>query len=476
MSSKRAETASVPGWSRSMAARLALFYATAAFGLLLIVTASQFWVLQRSLRDDAAAALGREIVELSDLLREPLGNASMLALEVNPHRENSSLPITTYLRVWRANGEVAVETQGMPERLPRQLFTAAHSDAAPRQVRGRDGRTYLLLSAQHVDDSEFGIDAAMDLSVDSELIGRYRTAMFAVLVLGLIASAGGAVWLTRRGLRPLYDITGVVRRIGVDRLHERVDAGRWPMELAELALAFDQMLDRLEAPVARLQQFAADLAHELRTPINALIGETEVALSKPRSGEDYRRVLESNLEEHGRLARLVDNLLFLARSENARAQLVRSRVDVRSELAAVAAFYDAVAQESGVAVDCDGEAWAEVDPLLLRRAISNLLSNALRYTPTGGHVRIGCAGSADGVTITVADDGVGIPHDALPHVFERFYRADGARQRHDGGAGLGLAIVESIVALHGGRVTIDSAPGAGTCVTMWFPASPPDAT
>lgn len=452
-----------------MTARLVLLYSGVTFAVLLSVGVTLFWVLRSSVWRDDADALSREIVELTDLLRDPEGNAAMLELEVNPHREQSSLPVRTYLRVADRDDRILVETQGMREALPPALFRAATAQR-PLRVRGRDGRPYLLAAASGVGAGRWQIDAAMDLSTDEALVERYRGATVFVLSAALVLCIGGGLWLTRRGLRPVYDITDVVHRTGLDRLHERVDPTRWPLELEDLARAFDQMLDRLEAPVTRLQQLAADLAHELRTPINALIGETEVALAKPRDADDYRLVLESNLEEHRRLARLVDNLLFLARSDNARAHLERSVVALDREVAAVIAFYDAVAQESGIRVEASGSARGWVDAALLKRAVSNLLANALRYTRRGGTIRLTCADRGDGATIEVSDDGVGIGPDELPHVFERFYRGDVSRQRHDGGAGLGLAIVDSIVKLHGGRVAIASTPGEGTRVTLWFPA------
>jgi two-component system, OmpR family, heavy metal sensor histidine kinase CusS len=453
-----------------MTARLVLAYSAAAFCVLLIVTTSLFWVLRSSIWRDDADALEREIIELTDLLRDPTGNAAMLALEVNPHRGNSSVPARTYLRVAGSDHQTRVETQGMGELLPEALLGTATANGTTR-VRASDGRPFLVTAASDIGAQHWRIDAAMDLWADEQLIARYRGTMVLVLVVALIASVAGGVWLTRRGLRPLYGIADVIHRIGLDRLDERVDATRWPLELEQLAQAFDQMLDRLEAPVTRLQQLAADLAHELRTPINALIGETEVALAKPRDAAQYRAVLESNLEEHHRLARLVDNLLFLARSAHPGTHLSRTNIDVRDEVGAVVAFYDAVAQENGVAVVCDGSACAWVDAVLLRRTVSNLLANALHHTHPGGTIRIMCSDDATGATVAVSDDGTGIATADLPHVFERFYRSDTARQRHDGGAGLGLSIVASILALHGGRVSITSTPAAGTCVTMWFPAA-----
>jgi two-component system heavy metal sensor histidine kinase CusS len=254
-------------------------------------------------------------------------------------------------------------------------------------------------------------------------------------------------------------------------LHERVNPARWPRELTALATAFDQMLDRLEKSFARLSQFSADLAHELRTPINNLMGEADLALSRVRAPDEYRRVLESSLEEFAKLARTIDGLLFLARAEHPETQVQRAALDARKEIDAVREFYDAMAQDQGVDVRCEGDAALHADPLLLRRAVSNLLSNALQYTPRGGRVVMSAAASPDGgAVVRVTDSGVGIEPEHLERIFDRFYRVDPARSRFPRGVGLGLAIVKSIMDLHRGLVTVQSEPGKGTTVSLQFPA------
>jgi len=245
----------------------------------------------------------------------------------------------------------------------------------------------------------------------------------------------------------------------------------WPQELTALAEAFDGMLDRLEDSFARLSQFSADMAHELRTPVNNLMGEAEVSLSKPRTTEEYQHVLASSLEECERLSRLIDSMLFLARAENAETELKRSALDVRAEIETVREFYDVVAEEQGVEVACAGDGRLNADPLLFRQALGNLLSNALQYTPRGGKVTISVAHSNGWIDIGVTDTGAGIDPEHLPRIFDRFYRADRSRSQHPQGFGLGLAIVKSILTLHGGTVAIKSTPGAGTTVVLRFPGN-----
>jgi len=198
--------------------------------------------------------------------------------------------------------------------------------------------------------------------------------------------------------------------------------------------------------------------------------EAEITLSGARTSEDYRLVLESSLEEYGRLSRMIDSLLFLARAEIAQTCIERSRLDVHGELEAVLAFYEALADDHGVALFCQGEAGLDADPILLRRALSNLLSNALRHTPRGGQIALAVQASDVALEISVADSGCGIAPEHLPKLFDRFYRADAARVHSAEGSGLGLAIVKSIMVLHGGSALIASTPGKGTTVTLRFPA------
>ncbi|MGH8579969.1 MAG: heavy metal sensor histidine kinase [Gammaproteobacteria bacterium] len=234
-----------------------------------------------------------------------------------------------------------------------------------------------------------------------------------------------------------------------------------------MARSFDQMLDRLENSFSRLSQFSADLAHELRTPINNLRGEAGVALSQARTPEEYRRTLESGLEEYARLSRLIDNLLFLARADGPMTGIRGTPCDARKAIKVVCEFYEALAADRGVEVACGGDATLEVDPVLFRQAISNLLSNALNYTARRGKVSISVQRYDDRtVEISVTDTGCGIPAQHLPKIFDRFYRVDPARSRQPSGAGLGLAIVKSIMGRQDGTVSVQSQVGKGSTFTL----------
>jgi len=200
------------------------------------------------------------------------------------------------------------------------------------------------------------------------------------------------------------------------------------------------------------------------------MGEAEVALARTRTPAEYQQVLGSSLEEYARLARMIDSLLFLARAESPETHIERRPLDARKELEALREFYDAVAEEHEVGVSCQGHAVVHADPILFPRAVSNLLANALHYTPRGGKVTLSVTPAEDHtILVRVTDTGVGIAPEHLPKIFDRFYRVDPARSHHHPGMGLGLAIVKSILDLHGGTVTVQSVPHQGTTTTLMFP-------
>jgi two-component system heavy metal sensor histidine kinase CusS len=204
------------------------------------------------------------------------------------------------------------------------------------------------------------------------------------------------------------------------------------------------------------------------------MGEVDVALSRSRTAPEYRQVLESSLEECGRLSRIIDSLLFVARAENTEVRIQASWFDATHEIQAVLDFYEALSSEQGVKLEARGQAPLYGDMVLFRRALSNLLGNALRHTPQGGTVLVTIENEAgQWVEVRVKDNGSGIPAEHLPRIFDRFYRVDPARSRHPEGTGLGLAIVKSIMELHGGSITVESEVGKGTTFTLRFPTQTP---
>lgn len=336
------------------------------------------------------------------------------------------------------------------------------------------GDPYHTIAAWGALGGSAGGRALIVLSLDSReaqgLLAEYRRALFAAMLFGGLAAAALGFFTARNGLRPLRRMAETAGDISASRLDHRLEVAIAPQELKTLAAAFNAMLERLRDSFSRLSDFSSDLAHELRTPINNLMGQTQVALSRTRSAEEYRAVLESNLEEYEWLARMIGDMLFLAKADNAHAPLNAEEIDLRAELDKVAEFYEALAEEAGLKIVCTGEGRIVADHILAQRAIANLLSNAIRHTPPGGEIRAAIVATDRAVELRVSNPGPGIPPEHLERVFDRFYQVDGARERSDAGAGLGLAIVKSIMRLHGGDARVASEPGLLTTFTLRFSA------
>jgi two-component system heavy metal sensor histidine kinase CusS len=347
-------------------------------------------------------------------------------------------------------------------------------------MKGKDGQAFRVTSASASVGSPATqtdtIQIAIDISPKQELLARYRFWFWAILLATFAIFPLVGYQIARRGIRPVEEMATTARHISSTNLRERILPEGYPFELASLASTFNQMLDRLEESFDRISRFSADIAHDLRTPVNNIRGEAEVALAHARSSDEYRDVIESLMEEAERLSALIGDLLFLARAESPLNHLRRERVDVGELLGRVVEYYEASAADGGVSLTTavtDGPVVAELDRSLLQRAVGNLVSNALANTPPGGVVVLGTNGDLSSVRIDVCDTGIGIPAEALPKVFDRFFRVDSSRSQGSGGTGLGLAIVQSIALLHGGNVEISSHMGQGTRVTLHMPGSCP---
>ena len=446
----------------SLALRLTAWYAGASLVLLLVSTQLLYWVVKSAFDREDDQALAEKVAILEPLLSRP-GE-----LKVEVARESSSRMGATLIRVVGPGEELLAETPGMSAVIPAPVGESA---VGTLEVASRSGRAYRVVVARvPAAGGSAVIQVALDRVAEESLLARYRRALWVILAAGLVVSVAAGSRIARHALRPVDGMIETVRHIRSTRIGERVNPAGFPRELSLLARTFNEMLDRLEEAFGRLTRFSSDLAHELRTPLGNLTGETEVALSRGRTPDEYRHVLESSLEEYGRLSRLVESLLFLARAESGTAGLAPRELELSEETETVREFYGAAAEERGVAITCRGGASLHADPVLLQRALANLVSNALAHTPRGGTVEITAAQEPGGaVVVEVRDTGCGIAPEDLSHVFERFYRA--RRDAEGAGSGLGLAIVRSVVELHGGVAAAASSPGRGATFTLRFPRS-----
>src|SRR5215469_10247385 len=346
-------------------------------------------------------------------------------------------------------------------------------------MRGRTGRQFSVTGAMAPVGANGlqsdTVQIAIDISQQEQLLALYRRRFLVILLGTLVIFPVAGYQIARHGIRPVREMAMTARHISSTNLRERIRAEGYPVELASLASTFNKMLDRLEDSFERISRFSADIAHDLRTPVNNIRGEAEVALARARTVDEYRDALGSCLEEAVRLSDLIGDLLFLARSESPLAHVHRESINVGELLSGIREYYEAPAADRGVSLSTvvpEEPVIAKLDRTLLQRAVGNLVSNALAHTPPGKSVVLGASVEAAGVRIEVSDAGVGIPAEALPRVFDRFFRVDESRSQASGGTGLGLAIVQSIMLLHGGHVEIASKVGQGTHVTLRVPLSP----
>lgn len=315
--------------------------------------------------------------------------------------------------------------------------------------------------------------ARLILAVETHHHAMFQTSLAKTLtVFVLLATALSGFlgwWAARTGLAPLRVMREKAMNVTASQLNQRMPVNEVPVEMADLAQSLNDMLERLEADFTRLQDFSSDLAHELRTPLNNLLTQTQVALSRARDADAYRDILASNAEEFQRLARMVSDMLFLAKANRGMALPNPEMLELSDEVLALFDFYEAVAEDLQIELKLAGQGQVLGDRLMIRRAISNLLSNALRHADKGSPITLKVETGEGGVTLSVSNLGPGIGQEHLSRLFDRFYRVDKARTRPESdGAGLGLAITTAIMQAHQGKISVDSGNQKTTFV-LHFP-------
>jgi two-component system heavy metal sensor histidine kinase CusS len=321
---------------------------------------------------------------------------------------------------------------------------------------GGDG-TVVMITGAHV------------MTQESHILARYYWQVMAAAAVSVLLAALLGFLVLKRGFLPLTAMAGRAAEVSPTNIAIRLREEDAPQELRRLAASFNAMLDRLADGYEHLSQFSADLAHEIRTPIGALMGQTQVTLGQVRSAAEYQQVLESNLEELERLSRIVENILFLAHADHAGLAVEKTPLVLADELHKIADYFEGVAEERGIRLEVDASGKVQASPVMWRRAVSNLVVNAVRYAVPGSTVRLSSRPQAKGVHVEVENQGDPIPPEQLERLFDRFYRGDKSRSEYTESNGLGLAIVRAIMLVHGGSADVACSGEGLIRFSLYFP-------
>lgn len=444
----------------SLTLRLALLYAASTLLILLSVGFYMIHIIDSHFaRQDMEEMRGK--LELASRLVAKAGQDN--TEDKLPHQLDDALVGHHHLSLALFSGSQKLYGFGEASYPASMLANPASNQNATKALTWTQGHApYRGLAIRLSPDSDakpLTLAVAVETSHHQEFIDSFKLALWAIIALATLIAVALGWAVTRAGLVPLRQTAQLARQISVDHLDQRLPADRVPPELEELTSSFNAMLDRLSGSFERLSSFAVDLAHEMRTPVNTLMMQTQVMLTQARSAEEYRDVLASNLEEYERLARTIGDMLFLAKADNGLIVPTREPVDLAEEIRDLFEFYEALAEDRHIKLEYSGAASINGDRLMLRRALSNLLSNGIRHAPESSTVNVGLNTAGDEATLTFDNPCADMDQKHLDHLFDRFYRIDPARRDSGEGAGLGLAITRSIAQAHGGDVQASRIPG-----------------
>jgi two-component system heavy metal sensor histidine kinase CusS len=456
----------------SLAFRLILLFGMVAA----IVFAGFGWIIERSIEDHFVMEDSAELNVIARAVSQALASAKVTDNAQGLAQRFQDILVGHHgaaLYVARQDGQVLFSSPGA------QHLSSISAD------KGHNGlvrswsdvhHTYrVLIKHSNGNINTVGLPYTMWVAVviDHHLrfLEGFRKTLWLMIFSGILVTALMGCVAVRQGHAPLRNIIAQIHTISANRLNTRLSPDTVPRELTDLAVSFNDMLGRMEESFQRLANFSADIAHELRTPVTNLLTQTQVALSQSRNVEDYREILYSNIEEYERMAQMIGDMLFLAKTDNGLYEPNAEPIDLALEVQNLFDYYEAWAEERGVSLLLKGAAQVRGDSLMIRRALSNLLSNAIKHTPAKGAATVYLEQTplADAF-ITVENPGPAIPAEHLPKLFDRFYRVDASRQRSIEGAGLGLAIVKSIVDIHGGKIEVTSVEGC-TRFRIVFPGA-----
>jgi two-component system heavy metal sensor histidine kinase CusS len=453
----------------SLVGKLTFHYTLFAFLILMVSSVMMYWGLITSFERRNSNYLDTHMNLISEMILNEDQEALMREVL---YEHKTSEYIRHYERILDEQGHVLLETPSMRMSVLPELFTPDSFKGGMKAQHFADGNLYVLKSAWAPlkNGEKRLVQIALEISQVEKVRKDYRDQLLTVLIVGILLSAGAGIYIARRDLRPLREITDTARRITASNLDERIFDESLPEELRGLATAFDAMLDRLKYSFDSLYSYSSSLAHELRTPISILMGEAEVALSRQRSADEYRQVIESELEECRHLTRLIESLLFLARFDRNEIALMRENLNLSEVVEGIWEYYGPLVDEHEIVFECTGDLILAGDRELVHRVVGSLLYNAIIYNKKGGKVTVAMQRNDDGsAEIRIGDTGSGISPEALPRIFDRLNRTGRSRQMTAMWPGLVLPIAKAIMELHGGTITVESRLNIGTTFTLHFP-------
>ncbi|QEZ49090.1 HAMP domain-containing protein (plasmid) [Cupriavidus oxalaticus] len=448
----------------SLRARLTIFFSLSSAVILLGLGVLTACSVDQIFADEDYAVLGNKI----RLIQEIVAESSPRSI---PARLGETLGPGIVVNVRAVDGSSVHASKGFDFG---SAFDAMAKLGPDRDtfVFKQDGKVYrgmrAIAPATGAQSAPLGIVVGLDTHLHAHFMRAFRMSLACCITLAALVSGLFGWWAARRGLAPLHSMVSRARALTAHKLDQRMPVQALPVEVGNLAATVNAMLERVQYNFGRLSDFSSGLAHELRTPMTNLMLQTQVALSQPRDADEYRDVLESNAEELQRLTQMLSDMLYLAKVEHGITLPNVEAINAADEVLALFDFYDALAEDKGIHLRLDGQATVTGDRLMLRRVLSNLLSNALRYTPSGKEIRVQAREQGGSTSIMVQNDGELSP-ELLPLVFDRFFRADKSRTHGDSDSvGLGLSISQAIMVAHGGQISAESSDGT-TRFILTFP-------
>lgn len=463
--------------SMPLAMRLALSTFLVSMLTLLVLSVFLKYVIASQMVKEYRVDLDNHVAEMEALIADRYQRTSPLSKEVSDRWVSAEIDNNPYYtRLITAEGNVLGESEGYPFSTAqmREMFKGEEDEIFCKDAAGRP---YLILKKSVYSGGDFAgqLQIARDLMDHLLINDKINEALISVAIFGGILTVFFTLLISKRTLKPILKMREEIKGIGISSLGKRLSAKPWPRELDPIAEQFDALLCQLQENFGRLSQFSSDLAHELRTPVHKLMVELDVTLSSARTQEEYRSTLENMQETVSKTAKMLDDMLFIARAENKVSAVKPSLLNAEEEVLKLTSFLQILLDEKELKFDIKVSGFVKADEAMFMRALSNLISNAARFSPQGGIIEVYGEVKKGAFEISVADSGPGIPPKDLKHIFDRFFNTDNARNQNKNtsfareGSGLGLSIVKSVMAMHGGQAFAHNRPGGGAVFKLVFP-------